>query len=122
MQEMEKYPEGHFVGMWIGIGIALFAGLGVPLAIATGNLGLMGIGPALGVTVGVAIGQGIENKYRKEGQIRPLTSEERRRRRTVVTAGVIVVLMGVILFLSLFLLQLRESACPEITCLTLRRF
>ncbi|NIO22324.1 MAG: hypothetical protein GTN76_16750, partial [Candidatus Aenigmarchaeota archaeon] len=43
----EKYPEGHFVGMWMGIGIALFSGIGVPLSIALKIPGLMGIGPAL---------------------------------------------------------------------------
>jgi hypothetical protein len=29
----EKYPEGHFVGIWMGIGIAIFSGVGVPLSI-----------------------------------------------------------------------------------------
>ena len=29
-QNDKKYPEGHFVGMWMGIGIAIFSGFGVP--------------------------------------------------------------------------------------------
>jgi len=45
----KKYPEGHFVGMWMGIGMAIFSGLGIPFSILTGNTGLIGIGPAVGV-------------------------------------------------------------------------
>ena len=45
----EKYPEGHFIGMWIGIGIAIFSGVGIPISIALKTPGLMGIGPAIGV-------------------------------------------------------------------------
>ncbi|MDD4898811.1 MAG: hypothetical protein PHY70_05475, partial [Methanocellales archaeon] len=66
MEEKEKnktYPEGHFVGMWMGIGIAIFSGFGIPLSIATGNPGFMGIGPAIGVAFGLAIGSSIEAKY-----------------------------------------------------------
>jgi len=52
MKENNKeYPEGHFVGMWMGIGVAIFSGLGIPLSIATGNPGLIGIGPAIGVAL-----------------------------------------------------------------------
>jgi len=70
MQENnKKYPEGHFVGMWMGIGTAIFSGLGIPLSIATGNTGLIGIGPAVGVSFGLAIGSSIEAKYKKEGKI-----------------------------------------------------
>jgi len=53
-KQTEKYPEGHFLGMWMGIGIAIFTGVGVPLSIATKNLGLMGIGPAIGVAFGLS--------------------------------------------------------------------
>lgn len=76
----EKYPEGHFIGMWIGIGIAIFSGIGVPLSVATKNTAFIGMGPAMGVAFGVAIGQSIETKYKKEGKIRPLTEEEQKRR------------------------------------------
>ena len=51
----EKYPEGHFVGMWIGIGIANFSGIGVPLCVATGNVAFLGIGPAMGVGFGAGV-------------------------------------------------------------------
>ena len=100
----KKYPEGHFVGMWIGIGIAIFTGVGVPIPFATGNPGLFGIGPALGVSIGLAIGSGIEAKYRKEGKIRSLTEEEKKRKRLGITIGIITLvalsLVGLLLFLS----------------------
>jgi hypothetical protein len=89
----KKYPEGHFVGKWMAIGIAIFSGLGIPLAIITENLGLIGIGPAMGAAFGVAIGQSVEAKYKKEGKIRPLTEEERKRKQIGVTAGLIVLLL-----------------------------
>ena len=91
----KTYPEGHFLGMWIGIGIAIFAGLGIPLSIVTENPGFIGIGPALGVAVGVAIGQSIENKYKKEGKIRPLSEYERKRKKNAVTAGIIILALGI---------------------------
>lgn len=101
----EQYPEGHFVGMWLGIGIALFSGLGIPLAIATGNHGLMGIGPGLGVAFGVAVGQGIENRYKKEGRIRPLTPAEKKKKKTVLLIGVAMLALGAAAFLVLLLLR-----------------
>jgi hypothetical protein len=61
----KKYPEGHFIGMWMVIGIAI-SGLCIPLSIITGNPGFIAIGPAIGVSVGLAIGSGIEAKYQKK--------------------------------------------------------
>ena len=52
-EKNKKYPEGHFLGMWMGIGIAIFTGVGVPISIATKNLGLIGIGPAIGIAFGL---------------------------------------------------------------------
>jgi len=104
MQENnKKYPEGHFVGIWMGIGIAIFSGLGIPLSIATGNTGLIGIGPALGVALGLAIGSSIEVKYKKEGKIRPLTEEEKKRKRIGIIAGIAILSLGVLSFLILAL-------------------
>ena len=101
-----KYPEGHFVGMWMGIGIAIFSGLGIPLSITTGNTGLIGIGPALGVAFGLAIGSSIEAKYKKEGKIRLLTEEEKKRRKIGIIAGVVILSLGVLSFLVLILTRL----------------
>jgi len=96
----EKYPEGHFVGMWIGIGLAIFTGVGLPLSIALKNPGLLGIGPAIGIAFGSALGQSIESKYKKEGKIRPLTEDEKKKRRRLVIAGICVLVLGLLVFLS----------------------
>jgi hypothetical protein len=90
MEENNKYPEGHFVGMWMGIGIAIFSGLGIPLSIVTENYAFIGIGPALGVSLGLAIGSSIEAKYKKEGKIRPLMEDEKKRKKIGITAGIVI--------------------------------
>jgi len=100
--KIKKYPEGHFLGMWMGICIAIFSGFGIPLSIITENPGFIGIGPALGVAVGVAIGQSIENKHKKEGRIKPLTESELKRNKNAVFAGIVLLTLGVLIFILLF--------------------
>jgi hypothetical protein len=99
-----KYPEGHFLGMWIGICMAIFSGFGIPLSIITENPGFIGIGPALGVAVGIAIGQSIENKYKEEGRIRPLTESEQKRKKNAIYVGIITLTFGLLVFILLFFL------------------
>jgi hypothetical protein len=60
--EVKKYPKGHFIGLWMSIGIAIFSGVGIPRSIATDIPGLAGIGPALGVSIELAIGSSMESK------------------------------------------------------------
>ena len=99
----KKYPEGHFVGLWMGLGIALFSGIGVPLSLTLKIPGLIGIGPAIGAAAGLALGQSIESKYQKEGKIKPLTEEEKKKRRSAVIAGFAILIIGLLVFLfSLF--------------------
>ena len=95
----KKYPKGHFVGMWMGLGIAIFSGLGVPLSIITNNFGFIGIGPAIGVAIGLAIGQSIESKYQKEGKIRPLTEAEKKKQKIAIAVGIALLTFGVLIFL-----------------------
>ena len=81
MEENEKkYPQGHFVGMWIAIGMVIFSGVGIPLSVSTGNNALIGIGPVVGMIIGMAIGKSIEAKHEREGNIRPLTKKENKTR------------------------------------------
>ena len=101
-EKNKKYPEGHFVGMWMGIGIAIFSGIGIPLSFALENPGLIGIGPAMGVAVGLAIGSSIEAKYKKEGKIRPLTKDEKKIRKNAVIALIAVFILGLAIFLLRF--------------------
>ena len=100
----KKYPEGHFLGMWMGIGIAIFSGLGIPLSIATDNPGFIGIGPAIGVAFGLAIGQSIENKYKQQSRIRPLTESEKKRKKNAVIAGIALLTLGVLIGIILYFL------------------
>ena len=99
----KKYPKGHFIGMWMGIGIAIFSGIGIPLSIALNNYAFVGMGPALGVAVGLSIGQGIETKHLKEGRIRPLTDKEKRNQKIVLTTAIIILTIGVLAFTLLYL-------------------
>jgi len=91
MKDNKKYPEGYFVG----IGAALGIPFGIPLAISTGNPGLIGTG----IPIGLAIGIALEDKNRKEGKIRPLTKDEKRKRRVAVIIGVVLLILGIIAFL-----------------------
>ena len=95
----EQHPEGHYVNMWMCIGIAIFSGLGVLLGIITHDYTFFGIVPGLGVAFGLAIGQVIENKYKKEGKIRPLTEDEKRLKKMAISAGIVLLILGVIVFL-----------------------
>jgi hypothetical protein len=99
----KKYPEGHFVGMWMGIGIAIFSGIGIPLSIVSENHGFIGIGPALGVAFGLAVGSSIEARYRKAGRIRPLSEEEKKRKKMGITAGIVILSLAALIFLILAL-------------------
>jgi hypothetical protein len=95
----KKHPEGHFVRMWMGIGIVIFSAIGISLSIVLRIPGLLGIGPAIGVALGLALGQSIESKYKKEGKIRPLTEDEKRRRRILIVILTSVFVFGLLIFL-----------------------
>ena len=98
-EESQKYPEGHFVGMWMGIGIAIGAGMGIPLGIAIGNPGLFGMGIPIGLAIGLAIGSSVEAKYKKEGRLRPLTKQEEKNKKLRAVIGVALFGFGILTFL-----------------------
>ena len=99
-----KYPEGHFLGIWMCIGIVIFSLIGVPLSIFTDNLGFIGIGPAIGVSIGLSVGQSIENKYKQQGKIRPLTESEKKRKKNAVIVGIALLTLGVLIGILLYFL------------------
>lgn len=94
----EKYPEGHFLGYGIAIGIPL----GMPIGLALGNIAY---GPGIGLILGAILGTFWENKYKKEGKIRPLTKKEKqtikRNQKFVLIIGVIVAILLVLAYLFL---------------------
>jgi hypothetical protein len=100
VDENKKYPEGHFLGVGMAIGIAIFSGVGIALSTSIGNPGLIGIGPALGVGIGLAIGKSIEDKYKKQGLIRPLTRKEEENRRKGQIFGLIAAIAGMLALIS----------------------
>jgi len=99
-----KYPEGHFLGIWMGICIVIFSLIGVPLSIVTDNVGFIGIGPAIGVAIGLSIGQSIENKYKQQGKIRPLTESEKKRKKNAVIVGIALLTLGVLIAIIMYFL------------------
>lgn len=70
-------------------------------------MGLIGIGPAIGVAFGLALGSSIEAKYKKEGKIRLLTEEEKKRKKIGIIVGIVVLSLGVFSFLILALTRYR---------------
>lgn len=93
-----KYPEGHFVGQWMGIGVAL----GVPFGLSMGNIAL---GIPFGLAIGVAIGYTQEAKYKKKGKIRPLTNAEKQKQKIGLWIGLILGLVLAIIVMSTFILN-----------------
>lgn len=100
---IHKYPKGHFLELWTGIGIAVFSGIGIPLALITDNLALIGIGPAIGVAVGISIGESLEQKYLKEGKIRPMTEEEKEKGKILGLSALALLLLGILVFYLFYL-------------------
>jgi hypothetical protein len=105
MSKDDKYPEGHFIGLWIGICMATFTGAWIPISIALKMPGLIGIGPAIGVSIGVAIGASIEAKHKKEGKIRPLTEKEKKNRKNIIWIGIALLFVAVAAFLLVLFLK-----------------
>jgi hypothetical protein len=100
----KTYKEGYFVGRWMVIGMITFAGIGVPLSVISGNQGLIGIGPAFGMSVGIAIGSAIEEKYRKQGLIEPKNKNEKISKKSKI--AILLAILGVaVVVLILFLLR-----------------
>lgn len=97
----KKYPKGHFMNLYLGWGIAICAGIGIPLSVITKNFAFIGLGPAIGVAVGAALGQSMENKYEQKGLIRPLSQEEIKLKKRSQRFSFILLLTGLLLFLLL---------------------
>lgn len=102
----EKHPEGHYINLWMLLGIIIFSGFGIPISITTDNAAFIGMGPAIGVAIGLSIGAAVEQQKKKEGKIRPLTKQEKKQRQRLVTAGLIILTIAALLGLALFLLMM----------------
>jgi hypothetical protein len=47
----------------MGIGMILFTPFGIALWLTTGNPGLLGVGPAVGIPVGLSIGEAMYKRH-----------------------------------------------------------
>lgn len=90
-QRTGKHPKGHYLGWGMVIGF----GIGMPLGIATDNIAL---GPAMGLPIGVAIGAALEKKH--EDELRPLTEQEEKYQKLAVISGVGLLIAGIVVFLA----------------------
>lgn len=59
----EEELKQHYQSKGIGIGIAIFMPIGMVLSMLLDNPGMLGLGPAIGISIGVAIGEAL---YKKE--------------------------------------------------------
>jgi len=65
---MTRNAEGDIhMAIGLAIGLPSFALIGFILCIATDTPGLLGVGPAMGVAVGIAIGEGLRQRRKKNG-------------------------------------------------------
>jgi hypothetical protein len=64
---MKNLPEERLkercMAKGIGIGFAFCIPLGIALCVLTGQFGLLGVGPAIGISIGVQLGEAF---YRRE--------------------------------------------------------
>jgi hypothetical protein len=55
----------RYMAIGIAIGMPIFALAGFIVCIATDNPGLIGVGPAIGLAMGIAIGEGLYQRRRQ---------------------------------------------------------
>lgn len=100
----KSYPEGHWMGIGIAVGLVLGTAIFFIADLLTGEFGSMFfLGPGAGVAIGVSIGAALEEKYKKAGKIRELTPQEKKRQRVAVFAGVVLLVIGAVAGLLAFM-------------------
>ena len=57
--------RNHYMAIGVAIGMPSFALIGFAWCLATDNLGLLGLAPAIGLTMGIAIGEGLYQRSRR---------------------------------------------------------
>lgn len=102
-----KHPQGHWMSIGMCIGIAM-GSIPVLVSLLFDDMSSwVGIAPAMGLGVGIAIGSALERKHKDE--LRPLTEEEQRGRFRLTLVGLgalallvlsLFVLGGIVLFAS----------------------
>jgi hypothetical protein len=64
-QRRQDEERNRYMAIGLAIGMPIFGLIGAALCLATGNAGLLGVWPAIGLAIGIAIGEGL---YRRSLQ------------------------------------------------------
>jgi len=64
--QKQKQELEHYRGIGMAIGMLLFMPVGVVLFILLDNPGMLGVGPTMGLAVGLAIGEGLYQRQQRE--------------------------------------------------------
>jgi threonine/homoserine efflux transporter RhtA len=59
-----KHDE-NCMAMGMAIGLIMFVPIGIVLSIVTHNAGLLGIGPAVGISLGIAFGEYLKKRGKR---------------------------------------------------------
>lgn len=100
-----KKPKGHYISVGIIIGIGIFGMLGTVIYLITNNFAFIGVGPAVGIPIGLILGQSIESKKEREGKIRELSTQEKQRQHLLIFLGLGVAFLSIIGFLLFAIVQ-----------------
>jgi Na+-driven multidrug efflux pump len=57
----------RYMAIGLAIGMPSFALIGFALCLVTDNLGLLGVWPAMGLAMGIAIGEGLYQRNQQRG-------------------------------------------------------
>ena len=66
-QRIGNGERDRYIGIGIAIGMPSVALIGFVLCLATDNPGLLGLPPAIGLAMGIAIGEGLYRRSRQCG-------------------------------------------------------
>ena len=100
-----KKPKGHYISVGIIIGIGIFGMLGTVIYLITNNFAFIGAGPAVGLPIGLILGQSMESKKEREGKIRELSTQEKQRQHLLIFLGLGVAFLSIIGFLLFAIVQ-----------------
>ncbi len=68
-KEENLVPKNHYQRLWLVLGMSAFGiPIGVLFGIATGNMGLLGIGLAIGMPIGLIYGNRLDKKAAEENR------------------------------------------------------
>jgi len=69
IKEMNLVPKGHYQTMWLALGMVLFGlPFGMIMGLSLDNMAFLGLGPAMGLPIGIAIGQSKDKQAEEEGR------------------------------------------------------